>query len=84
MKPTPSTYRVLWEIGLCHNAQLGTYGHECGRPATWLATKASGWQSGFCNRCKEHGDERHGFVRWQRIADSSVNRAEELLLMLVA
>ena len=22
--------------GLCHNANRGTYGHECGKPAEWL------------------------------------------------
>jgi hypothetical protein len=27
--------------GKCHNAQPGTYGHECGKPAEWLGTKAS-------------------------------------------
>ena len=54
--------------GRCHNAQRGTYGHECGAPATWIATKASGWSSGFCDECKKYGHERHGFARWQRIA----------------
>ena len=52
------------EDGICHNANHGTFGHECGKPATWLATKADGWQSGFCDHCKAHGDERHGFTKW--------------------
>lgn len=53
--------------GRCHNAQSGTFGHECGKPATWIGTKASGFRSGFCDHCKEHGDERHGFVAWEPI-----------------
>lgn len=52
--------------GRCHNAQRGTYGHECGEPAVWLGTKASGFQSGFCDRCRTHGDEATGFVAWER------------------
>ena len=52
--------------GLCHNANSGTYGHECGKPATWTGTKPSGWSSGFCDRCKEQGDEAKGFTAWTR------------------
>jgi hypothetical protein len=52
--------------GRCHNAQPGTYGHECGKPAEWLGTKASGFQSGFCPKCKEHGYEARQFVRWAK------------------
>jgi hypothetical protein len=54
--------------GKCHNANHGTYGHECGKPATWLGIKASGFQSGFCDHCKEHGDERHPYKTWLRYA----------------
>jgi hypothetical protein len=53
--------------GKCHNAEPGTFNHECGKPATWLGTKASGFASGFCDDCKVHGAERHGFTTWQRI-----------------
>lgn len=53
--------------GLCHNAQIGTFGHECGKPATRIGTKANGWQSGFCDHCKEHGDERFGFITWESV-----------------
>jgi len=53
--------------GVCHNAQRGTFGHECGKPATWIGTKASGFRSGFCDHCKAHGDERIGFGSWQAI-----------------
>jgi len=53
--------------GLCHNANHGTYGHECGRPAVWLGTTPRGFSSGFCDRCKRDGDEAVGVVEWVRI-----------------
>lgn len=52
--------------GLCHNANDGTYGHECGKSATWIGTASNGFQSGFCDHCKEHGDEGHRMVSWVR------------------
>lgn len=61
--------------GKCHNANHGTFGHECGKPATWIAVKphlsdmgapmAHVYRVGFCDECKEHGDERHGVIRWE-------------------
>lgn len=51
--------------GRCHNAQRGTYGHECRKPAVWLGTKPSGWSSGFCDRCRHQGDEAATYVRWE-------------------
>lgn len=51
--------------GLCHNAQRGTYGHECGKPATWIGTSSTGFESGFCDRCREHGDEARDKVAWR-------------------
>lgn len=51
--------------GKCHNADYGTYGHECGKPATWIGMTAKGRRSGFCDRCKAVGDERTQFVRWE-------------------
>ena len=53
--------------GKCHNAQPGSFGHECGRPATWIGTKRNGFRSSFCDRCKEHGWEAAGFIHWQKI-----------------
>ena len=47
--------------GKCHNAEPGTFGHECGKPAVWIGTKANGYQSGFCDHCKRHGYEARGF-----------------------
>lgn len=54
--------------GKCHNAQRGTFNHECGAPATWIGTNGNAFASGFCDWCKEHGDDRHG-LRWERRAD---------------
>ena len=34
--------------GRCHNAEPGSFNHECGKPATWIASKATGFRSGFC------------------------------------
>jgi len=53
--------------GKCHNAEPGTYGHECGKPAIWIGTKANGFKSGFCDHCKKYGYERHGMMGWQKI-----------------
>jgi len=52
--------------GKCHNANRGTYGHECGRPATWIGVKANGFASGYCDKCKDHGDEARRCVSWER------------------
>ncbi len=51
--------------GHCHNAQPGTYGHECGKPATWIGTDSNGFQSGFCDDCKANGYEARG-LSWRR------------------
>jgi hypothetical protein len=53
--------------GKCHNAQPGTYGHECGKPAQWLGTTAKGFQSGFCEACKQHGYEARGVISWAKV-----------------
>lgn len=52
--------------GKCHNAEPGTYGHECGKPAVWIGTDAKGFSSGFCDDCKLNGYERHQFTSWRR------------------
>lgn len=51
--------------GRCHNAEPGTFGHECGKPATWVGTASSGFQAGFCDDCKECGWEARGCT-WRR------------------
>lgn len=50
--------------GICHNANWGTFGHECGRPADWLGIARPGFgiSMGFCDHCRAHGDERYGFA----------------------
>lgn len=53
--------------GRCHNAEPGTFNHECGKPAVWLGTSAAGFQSGFCDDCREHGTEARSFGGWRRI-----------------
>ena len=42
---------------ICHNSAPGTYMHECGKQAEWLATFPTGFQMGVCSHCKEHGYE---------------------------
>lgn len=51
--------------GRCHNAEPGTYGHECGKPAAWIGTKADGFRSGFCNNCRRNGYEARAFTTWE-------------------
>lgn len=53
---------------VCHNAEPGTFGHECGKPSTWrAASKESGFISTFCDDCKERGWEAKQFTGWERI-----------------
>jgi hypothetical protein len=48
----------------CTNAEPGTYGHECGKPAEWQATKQNGYQSHFCSQCKQDGTEAQAYRQW--------------------
>ena len=56
--------------GKCHNAQEGSFNHECGRPATWLGSKPSRlnpgttFTSGYCDDCKRGGDEARTVTEW--------------------
>lgn len=52
--------------GKCHNAEPGTYGHECGKSAPWIGTTKSGFEAGFCDDCKRHGYEAKAIVVWRR------------------
>lgn len=65
MTRQPSTHYA--EDGLCHNAEPGTFGHECGKPATWIGTKPSGFRCGFCDDCQERGWEAKSYTRWERL-----------------
>lgn len=53
--------------GRCHNAEAGTFNHECGRPATWVGETAKGYRSGFCDDCRRHGREARPVVKWERL-----------------
>lgn len=50
--------------GLCHNAEPGTYGHECSKRAEWIGTTATGFASGYCDACKRTGTEARDCVAW--------------------
>lgn len=65
--------------GKCHNAQSGTFNHECGNPAEWIGTMAGGLSVGFCSWCKEHGDERHDVVKWEPARKHQFSSREEAL-----
>ena len=52
--------------GKCHNADPGTYNHECGKPATWIGTTKTGFRSGYCEDCKRHGWEARQCTAWER------------------
>lgn len=51
--------------GKCHNAEPGTYGHECSKPAQWLGIKPNGYRSGFCDHCRRHGYEAKDYTDWR-------------------
>jgi len=63
--------------GKCHNAEAGTYGHECGRPAVWTAESMSGFRCGFCDDCRQHGAEARGMHGWQPF-----NRPREIMIAI--
>lgn len=50
--------------GLCHNANRGSFNHECGRPAVTLGVNRLGFAMGFCAHCRDHGDEARDVVAW--------------------
>jgi hypothetical protein len=55
----------------CINAQPGTYGHECGKPATWIGAMETGWQACYCVGCKAHGFEARAVKDWRAIAKAT-------------
>jgi len=54
--------------GRCHNAQPGTFNHECGKPAQWVGTKRNGFQTCFCDACRRFGYEARAIGIWERYA----------------
>lgn len=70
--------------GKCHNANNGTMGHECGKAAVWLGGRPVGgpaghstldfhepkWHwSGYCDKCKQTGDEAKHVKRWVKVQE---------------
>jgi hypothetical protein len=65
--------------GRCHNAELGTYGHECGKPAVWVGRKMAPacpglglpkpypFECGFCEDCRREGYEARAYSDWRRV-----------------
>ena len=53
--------------GRCHNAEPGTYVHECRRPAVFIGTAKNGFQSGFCADCRENGWEARQFTCFEPV-----------------
>lgn len=62
--------RGVMQANKCHNAEPDTFNHECGKPAIWQATNANGYQSTFCDECKQHGTEARQYVEWIRLYDA--------------
>ena len=51
--------------GRCHNAEPGTYGHECGKLAVWVGVSSSGFRACFCDDCRRNGYEARQCVIWE-------------------
>jgi len=63
--PLPRGSSRIWPR--CTNAEPGSYGHECGEPADFIASKADGGQACFCSACKAHGCEARRYSDWQEL-----------------
>jgi hypothetical protein len=59
--------------GLCHSASRGSYGHECGKPATHIGTNGNAFRTGFCAACIAAGIETSGFS-FEAIKSRAVER----------
>lgn len=58
----------------CINAKPGTFGHECGRPAAFIGTKAeTGAQACFCADCKDVGHDARGREDWCALDSAAPN-----------
>lgn len=53
--------------GKCHNSDAGDLNQECGKPATWIASRGASWGTGFCDECKVHGREARDYDIWHKI-----------------
>lgn len=56
--------------GKRHNAEPGTFNHECGKPATWIGRTARGFESGYCDDCKARGYEARRVVSWRKAPET--------------
>lgn len=48
----------------CQNAEPGTCGHKCSKPAEWQATNKNGHTATFCDQCKQTGYEARTYSQW--------------------
>ncbi len=52
----------------CINAEPGTYGHECGKPATCIGTRHdTGNEAAFCDDCAMNGHEGRRYANLRPI-----------------
>lgn len=49
----------------CTNSEPGTFNHECGRPALYAGTHASGHVQYFCADCRSRGYEARHIKAWR-------------------
>lgn len=49
----------------CTNAEPGAMGHECGQPARYIGTRATGTAATYCAACKLTGTEARSVIHWQ-------------------
>ena len=63
-RPASEATSLYATDGLCHNAEPGTYGHECSKPATWLGLRPNGSWIGYCDACKADGTEARQSREW--------------------
>lgn len=49
----------------CANSEAGWYNQECGKPAMWIGTHASGHRQAFCLACRAEGREARGVKKWE-------------------
>lgn len=61
----------------CTNSEPGTFGHECGKAATWKGTRQGSGHIGlgiapgpvtsfYCSECKAEGFEAARVTQWER------------------
>lgn len=63
--------------GRCHNSNHDDGqdpAHECGKPAEWLGTTATGYRAGFCDECRHNGREAKHIKLWARISGPQARR----------